>query len=58
MSISYTGDVRQYIGAEDPHKVEKLVSGAAAQLRALYTPILAAFVHLFEILLKILFKKQ
>lgn len=40
VAISYTGDIRRNIGAEDPRKVEKIVAGAASQLRAIYLPIL------------------
>ncbi|KXZ42290.1 hypothetical protein GPECTOR_167g171 [Gonium pectorale] len=41
VGLSYRGDVRLAVGAEDPHKVSRIVAGSWEQLAAMYLPLLA-----------------
>jgi Phosphatidate cytidylyltransferase, mitochondrial len=40
VGLSYLGDIRGVLGAEDPKKVQKIAVGSASGLRELYVPLL------------------
>ncbi|GLC41188.1 hypothetical protein PLESTB_001528800 [Pleodorina starrii] len=42
VGLSYRGDVRLAVGAEDPHKVARIVDGSWDELYGMYLPLLAA----------------
>ena len=39
--LSYRGDARGWLGAEDRHKVARIAAGSAAEIDALYAPVAA-----------------
>jgi translocator assembly and maintenance protein 41 len=41
VGLSYRGDVRTWLGAEDRHKVARIAAGSAAAMDALYAPVAA-----------------